>query len=575
MAGGFALLVIGVIVPLAIADRYGALGLPRSDDWSYLRALFEWSQHGQLDFNEWVSMTLIGQLVLARPVVWLFGDDVAAMHVASALLGWAGLLAVVSVGRGAGLPRRLAFLGGIVVAASPLWATLAPTFMTDVPAFALQTLALAAAVRALVTSTRATAWLATAIGLATFAVAIRQYAIVTLGATLLTAWLLDRSGRPIVSRRNLVVLTTVSTAGIAVLFAWWFGIPDRLSLAPQVPSGYSVRLAFSSMGGFLRLTALLQLPLILVANPRWLVQRARERAPRATRWVAGATTALLGITYALDVERPFVGNYVDRRGTLSDDIIEGARPYVIPRWAFEGLVVVASLAAVVLVLAALPATAAAWRRVRDRSRQDAAYDPITVLLGSMVAAMFLSYELALLVQFPMFDRYVLPGLAPVGILLLRSSARDAASEPGVESRGRRIGGAALAAVVTLGGLGIVYGQESAAFDTARWTTAERAVAMGFAAEDVYTGYEWRGWTTGKAPGFRPSIAERKRLRKLYMAGVCVEARTRPDGRVGSEDRLVVAVAADAWLRPRAWIVARVSDRACASGASTEAFASEN
>lgn len=123
----------------------------------------------------------------------------------------------------------------------------------------------------------------------------------------------------------------------------------------------------------------------------------------------------------------------------------------------------------------------------------------------------------------------------------------------------------------LGALGAIYAQESAAFDAARWEAAERAVAAGFEARDVYAGYEWRGWTTGKAPGFRPSIAERKRLRRRYLEGVCVEAKVRPTGRIGPAEGVVVKVPTDGWLRSRAWIVARVVDRPCASGASTAEF----
>ena len=51
---------VGVVVPLVVARHYGASGIPRSDDWSYLRALFHWVDTGQLDFNNFVSMTLLG-----------------------------------------------------------------------------------------------------------------------------------------------------------------------------------------------------------------------------------------------------------------------------------------------------------------------------------------------------------------------------------------------------------------------------------------------------------------------------------------------------------------------------------
>ena len=59
--------VIGVAIPVAVASHYGALGIPRSDDWSYLLTMFRWVEDGKLTFNGWVSMTLIGQVADRRP----------------------------------------------------------------------------------------------------------------------------------------------------------------------------------------------------------------------------------------------------------------------------------------------------------------------------------------------------------------------------------------------------------------------------------------------------------------------------------------------------------------------------
>ena len=60
------LAVIGVALPVAVASRYGALGIPRSDDWSYLLTMYRWLEDGKLTFNGWVSMTLIGQVAHRR-----------------------------------------------------------------------------------------------------------------------------------------------------------------------------------------------------------------------------------------------------------------------------------------------------------------------------------------------------------------------------------------------------------------------------------------------------------------------------------------------------------------------------
>ena len=127
-----ALGVLGLVVPLLIARHTGAYGIPRGDDWSYLQTLFRWVDHGRLDGNHWVSMTLIGQVAVAAPVVAIFGRDIGAVQVTAAVMGLIGLVSTYwlgrqIVGRGAG-----AFIA-LSMAVGPLWGVLVISFMTDVP----------------------------------------------------------------------------------------------------------------------------------------------------------------------------------------------------------------------------------------------------------------------------------------------------------------------------------------------------------------------------------------------------------------------------------------------------------
>ncbi len=89
------LFAVAVVAPLVVAAHYGALDIPRSDDWSYLLTLFRLVDHGVLGFNNWVSMTLVGQLALAAPIALVFPRSITAVHVATALLGFVGLVALV------------------------------------------------------------------------------------------------------------------------------------------------------------------------------------------------------------------------------------------------------------------------------------------------------------------------------------------------------------------------------------------------------------------------------------------------------------------------------------------------
>src|SRR5262249_40482579 len=130
-------------LPVLLASHYGALDIPRSDDWSYMRTLFTFHDHGRWDFNDWVSMTLVGQVLLTLPIVAAFGHSIMAIHVTWAVIGVGGLLATVWLGRELELPRWWCAVAALAIAACPLWGALAPTYMTDVPAFAFEMLSMA------------------------------------------------------------------------------------------------------------------------------------------------------------------------------------------------------------------------------------------------------------------------------------------------------------------------------------------------------------------------------------------------------------------------------------------------
>ncbi len=561
--------VVAVALPVVVAQKFGALNLVRSDDWSYIRALFEWNQHGNIDFNGWVSMTLVGQLILARPVVAAFGDSVTSLHIFDAVVGWVGVIGVVALARCASIGKFASLILGIVIAASPMWSTLAPTFMTDVPSFTFCALALALAARALTGTTRSTQWLVASLFCAVVAISVRQYAIVVLGAIFLTFLLLDFAKRPAVPRRTLLLFAAGSIGAVGIILLWWAGVPNRLSLEPQTPTVSSFREAFTSAGGFLRLVSLLLFPVIILARPSGLVRRGKELSATVLYSVLALVMMFLAATYALDSEHPFVGNYVDRRGALGDLIIHGERPYVMPRFAFDALVLVASVTAIVIALTCIPCALQVLERIRSRAFLDR-IDPITLLLASMVGGMFIVHEVAIVLGYPIFDRYLLPAIGPLGILVLRSG-RGGSSDASL-LRGRATAAAGVVAMLVLGGLGIAFAQESASFDAARWKAAELAVDAGFATQDVYAGYEWRGAQTGKSPGFHTSVAERQRHRELYFEGVCVETKVVSRGlmpRVGG--RIIAVVPTHGWLRKDAWIVASVTNRACASGKSTSIY----
>jgi hypothetical protein len=172
------------------------------------------------------------------------------------------------------------------------------------------------------------------------------------------------------------------------------------------------------------------------------------------------------------------------------------------------------------------------------------------------------FELAMATGLPIFDRYALPVLPLVAMILLRSAARHRHAQPARETRPARFFHLApIAALVVLGILGVAFTAESASFDGTRWKVAQMAVDAGYTHVQIDAGYEWVGWFRGDGPLNSPSIAVRKRLRASYDRGLCVSIFV-------DAHKLPPHVIASAWshalTRRPALFVAFLNGRACST-----------
>lgn len=563
---GLLIVVVGFAVPVLLASHYGALDIPRSDAWSYLRTLFVWEDGGGWDFNNWVSMTLVGQILLAAPVVAIFGHSVTAVNLTFAAIGVAGLLCLWRLGEMLGLTRGASAFVAITIAASPLWGPLAPTYMTDVPAFVFAVAALTVALSALRRTPVSMPRLAVAIAIGFVGVSIRQYGAIPLLAIFITAALSLRAQDDRHRLRILAALGAVTALAIVVMLAWWSGVPNGKSLAPAVPTTDTLKAAYLNGAGFLRLAGITLIPVIVFARPVALVRRA-FRVDRGLSWVVLAVSGFVLVTGYVP-KRPFVGNYFARRGVLADDIIlPGVRPLVIPNWAFDALVVVGTLGALVLVLALVP-----WLtdlRATARERRMQVGDPAVALLGLTVAGFAAGYELALATGLPIFDRYALPALPLVALLVLKSSITRRALDPDralaaeSTSASRRVPIAATATLFGLVALGVAYTAESASFDGTRWKVAQMAVDRGFTHVQIDGGYEWVGWFRGDGPLTADTERERKKLRAGYYEGLCVSVLVDADTEK-MPPNVIASATSRALTRKPALFVAYQNDRPCST-----------
>ena len=488
--------IVSLALPLLVAHSYGALGIPRGDDWSYLETLFRFAHHGDLDGNSWVSMTLVGQLVVATPIVRIFGNSITAAQITVALAGFGGLLAAMNLGRSVVGTGRTAVVV-ISLASSPLWGPLTVSYMTDIPAFAATMAALAVARRAFAPDRISQPLVAASLAVGVFAFSIRQYAIVAVVMIGITAiWSsADPSDRR--SRASLTGMLGVALLVCAAMYIGWSQIPHLKTYVPELPNGHTISVTVIKGGGFFRLAGLILAPVVVLANPVAIVRRAWRTSKVAVIVVASGLGVLLA---ALSVRVPgqqFVGNYVDANGALSSDALLGHRPDLFPAGVYPFLVLIAIASALVISLSVIPPTAQLTARAR---RRDFAVNDRTVTCLTLTVGGYLSaYAFAMLTGVSVYDRYALPVIPLVGILLLQS-ADGAGAEPTRQSALRR-GGVAIA-LVGVAFVGLVFTIDSASFDGTRWKVAVAATHRGYARRQINGGFEWVNFYRG---AHRPRI----------------------------------------------------------------------
>jgi hypothetical protein len=550
--------VIGLGLPLVTATHYGAYGIPRGDDWSYLVTLFRWVDSGRLSFNHWVSMTLVGQLVLAAPIAALKHRDIGAVQTVTAVLGFLGLIVVAATPARLGLRRGGGLLLAATIAAGPLWGPLSVSFMTDVPTFAISAVAMLLALSAFQRRPISTRYLAASVAVGCIAFTIRQYAIVTVAAALITAgWCLFADNDRARGRR-VVASGLVLAVGAAIFLAWWSTVPDGRALAPALPNGHSLRVVVVKGAGFFRLGGLLLLPLIAFARPKEIVRRAWRTNATLTASLVTASGIWLAAT-AIQVSTDlFVGNYVMRDGVLSDIVLIGRRPGVLPSPVWAAITVVSSLAAIVLILTVVPVTSAIAGRVRTRDWSIT--DPRGVYLGLTIVGYGVAYLFAMATGLQVYDRYLLPALPAIGLSLLRVRSLPDAGTIATSIRPKAQQFTTAAAFVAVALVGFAFTTESASFDGARWRVATAATRRGWPAQQVNGGFEWLNYH--RQDKLDPARSRRSAPSSDFagIQTICVTVHINPTHVAG---RVVAVTTSDAPTRATARLVAfrtRVSCR---------------
>jgi len=440
-----------------------------------------------MEFNNWVSMSLLGQLWIAAPIAAIWGHATTIVQTQTAILGSIGLLCVLWLGRRLGLSWGLAALAALTIAVSPLWMVLSTTYMTDVPSFTFSLAALLVATIALQRRPISMPLLLLALALATYSVLIRQYAIVPLIAIVLAGFLATARARRRNATITLVIACVISFLALVVFFIWWSHVPDAKSITPTLPSARNLRTTFIKGAGFVRLSGLLLAPVLIYCGPVRIIKRSYASSKSLSIAIGAGVALWEAVTATRYLSSQFVGNYIIRDGTLSIAVLPGQRPDVIPG-PFWGLcVLVSSILAVLLLMATIPSIVEMWSKIKNRELFYV--DPVTSMLSLTIFGFSAAYTIAMVTGVQVYDRYALPAIPIIALLLIR------ATKPRPDRSRIALTSVTLIALLLLGAS---FAIDSASFDGGRWRLAAQvAEENGWRPIRVNGGFEWVNFHRGK------------------------------------------------------------------------------
>ena len=554
-AAGLASLVAAVAY-MGIAALHGAIGVPRNDDWTYLRSAYRLASDGIFTPGTSTAM-LVGQTVLAWPVVRVFGPEVAPLQVLVALVGSLGLWAAYLAVRRVLPPSWSAFSVGCL-ALGPVFGSLDSSFMTDVPAFSLQMLALLAGLHALRSRDLAINWFAASLLAGIAAFSIREYAVAAPVAVIAAAFLRTRPKR-LRPGWKVVGLTVLWLAVLAALVIWRRGLSgslpesflgsSRLAIAPLFRAGFTL--------------ALFVTPLLpLVSIPR-LVASLRASRGIAIVLGLGVSTTWAVFFWSGHHRGPLLGNYVTETGAYSVTI-PGTAPVVIPPGLWTVLEVL-SLASLLMLAFLGLVGASGLLRSRTATKPGLVASPgngQTVMLLFCVTTIGVLQAAKLLMNTPLFDRNLVPIIPFVVALAVR-----VALDHGLVVR--RTGLVVTLALVVFGSLGIGMVDTTATFDGAKWQLARSVEAQGYEAGSIDGGYEWFSYHQTGPIVQRPVVPGTNFwLSQFAERPVCVTSQfegSPPTGHLGAGVTVVSTVSARSLLGVDYHLIAVSGPASCRPG----------
>lgn len=449
----------------------GALGIARSDDWSYLLTQFDFARTGEFVMNNWAVTMLVGQTILAAPVVAMFGESIVALQAFVAVFAVLALVMTYVIIRLV-LAPIWTFFAVALLAVSPIFGPSAVSFMTDVPALFFLTVALWCGARAVGgDASRQWLWIVGSAVFSVIAFTFRDYALLAFAPVIVVALVRERDTR---SRFFLGVIAFGAIAVAGALYAWRHSLSNDLRL-----DGWSIDFSVTLVARGVLTIALLVLP--VMTTIRWnsvfgAYGKRRILSILGSLLVAGAVLVIARFELLGNVIHPYASTW----------LISGPGIRIWSLWV-NRLLILAGAVSFALVLMLL---LAGIRNRKERSLSVGFLSwvrikPVAAIIGLFPVVMLGAHAGATIALGTWFiDRYFilfLPFLAAA--LMMMGAARGWL----VSGRWRALAFAFLAVYALIG---VHVTDFDARFDGARWELGRELVAEGYAPEAIDAGMQW-------------------------------------------------------------------------------------
>ena len=487
-----ALMVFGVC--LAAIGPWG--NYPLNDDWMYARAAKSFSDSGSLRVDLPFAPALIGQMLMAYPVIHFLGMNHAFLRVLTWAMAAVSLFCIDRLLMLGGVTWQRRLLSLIVLILNPLFLYSANSFMTEFYGFAP---ALVAAVVYFEGRRKGppsiACWIAVA-ALALFSFWTRQFSATVFPALVLTSLLAT-----LPSRRwlPLALACGVFAAGVG-LYVWWMRQPRKYGFTLAEPLGRlfhinGVAWGAESGAAIVYLTGFFLPILVLMPRGRWrqygayamgLIVLAGALATRS--WLRSHAPSDFVFDGWIHRQFPYLTDIIFQTGigpiTL-DDVFhqpDTARPQWNPQvWRLIQWVLLAATSLWGFVI---------WR-IRDFRRSPAATSLSREIGLFSVLWCALSWIVTVQAyQLQVFDRYYFPLILCAAIflpLLFQASGED--SSPGFRWDHLPAG----LCMVALGWFSVAGVHDYFRWNDARWDLARFAFHEGVSPAHLAAGYEVNGW----------------------------------------------------------------------------------